>query len=1184
MAVWTEVLGLSDIAPDDDFFHLGGHSLLAGQVAARLRAALGVELSVDCLFDAPTVTALAECIRELRTEEQPRDAELKPVAKAPVTRYLASFAQQRQWFLHQVHSGSTAYTVAEAVTLIGALDVAALSRALTDLVHRHDTLRTRFEPGPAGPVAVLDTVGRLPLPIEDLGRLPRSQRNAAVDRLAAEVAAAPFDLAVAPPMRTRLLRVGPRRHILVVAVHHIATDGWSMALFWQELGALYGAYARGLTAPLPKLSTRYADYAAWQHSRSNDDERAEQLTYWRHALAGAPAVLELPTDRPCPAVQSFRGAQHSFTVPEATVRRLRALGAAHRATLFMTLLAAFEVMLARLTGQFDVAVGTPVAGRSRREWEGLIGFFVNTLVIRTDLSGDPTFAEVLRRVRAAALGAFAHQDLPFEQLVADLAPERSTAHNPLFQVMFVLHNAALDEIRIPGLRVEPLSLDTRTAKFDLKLLLTERGNRLDGLLEYATDLFDESTANRLLAQYWLLVDGILADPGLSMYAYPLLTPAAVEVLPDPVADLGEPAFLPVPAMVAAWARRAPELPACRHRGRTWTYAQLHVAAAAVAQALVDGGLRPGETVAVLGSRSFGLVAAMLGVLVSGGVLLPVDPALPDRRRALMMREGRAAWLVHTDAEPAARSPSDGDDPTAALPPGRELQVCPDSGVVRGAVGESSGQPLPEVSGEDPAYIMFTSGTTGTAKAVVGSHRGISHFVCWERETFDIGPGDRVAQLTSLSFDPVLRDVFVPLSSGATVCLPDPEATRPPAVLKWMDSERVTVLHVVPSVAQWWLAEAPPHSKVVSLRHVLFAGEPLTGNLVSRWGRMFPGAAVANLYGPTETTQSKCFTPISEPVPGIQPIGRPLPNTQALVLNPAGRLCGPGELGEIVIRTPFRTLGYLDPAAPEARRFCVNPFNPNPLDVVYRTGDLGRYCDDGTLQIAGRVDDQVKIRGVRIEPAEVAAALSQQPGVDRCCVVARRDDTGRTALVGYVVPDRTIRPTVQRLTAGLSRELPTVMVPAHLLFVPALPLTTNGKLDRARLPEPTRPPRAGTRAPDGPTEEIVAGLFGALLGADRIEADDNFFTLGGDSMAATLLVGRIRESLGVELGVPAVFERQTVAQLASRVDELSARLGGDDGPLGAAAAGSGTGPTPPAPLPLRRAGPATSLQVGQDESP
>jgi non-ribosomal peptide synthetase component F len=909
-AAWAEILGLPDIGPDDDFFHLGGHSLQASRVAARLRAALGVELSVDCVFDAPTVNALAECIRELRIDKRSRDAGLRPVSTAQVTRYLASFPQSRQWFLHQIDPESTAYTVAEAVTLTGSLDIAALGRALTNLVHRHDTLRTHFEPGRAGPVAVVDTVGRVPLPIEDLSRLPNSRRDTAVNRLAAELAAAPFDLAVGPPLRSLLLRVDPTKHVLVVTVHHIATDGWSMALFWQELGTLYDTCARGLTAPLPSLPARYADYAAWQHGRAEDDERAEQLAFWRHALAESPAVLELPTDRPRPSVQSLRGAQISFTLPEATVERLRALGATHHATLFMTLLAAFDVMLARITGQFDVPVGTAVAGRSRREWEGLIGFFVNTLVIRTDLSGNPTFTEVLRRVRSAAVGALAHQELPFEQLVADLAPERSTAHNPLFQVMFALHNATLDQIRFPGLRVEPLAVHTRTAKFDLKMLLTEHGNRLDGVVEYATDLFDASTANRLLDQYLLLLDGILADPGLSIYDYPLLTPAAAQVLPDPTADLGEPSFPLVPAMVADWARCGPELPACRHRGRTWSYAQLHLAGAAVARALVDGGLCPGETVAVLGSPSFGLIAAMLGVLICGGVLLSVDPALPDRRRALLMREGRAAWLVRTDAKCAAESAS--DDPAAAPPPRRELEVCPDTGVVRGDVGRSSGEPLPEVSGKDPAYIMFTSGTTGPAKAVVGSHRGISHFVCWERETFGIGPGDRVAQLTSLSFDPVLRDVFVPLSSGATVCLPDPEATRPPAVIEWLNAERITVIHVVPSVAHWWLAQARPHTRVHSLRHVLFAGEPLTANLVSRWRQMFPGAAVANLYGPTETTQSKCFTPIGEPAAGVQPIGRPLPNTQALVLNPAGRLCGPGELGEIVIRTPFRTLGYLDP--------------------------------------------------------------------------------------------------------------------------------------------------------------------------------------------------------------------------------------------------------------------------------
>jgi len=1114
----AEILGVAQVLPTDDFFQLGGHSLLATQVIARIRQRYGVSVPIEVMFEAPTVADLAAFVRDAGPQPPPA----VPAPTAPANDLLpVTSAQQGQWFLHRLDPASPAYNCAEAVRLRGPLDLPALRRAVRDIVARHDALRTRFVMTPAGLAARATLDGELPVPVHDLTALPQTDRAAACDRTIARLAAAPFDLSAGPLWRALLVRLAPDDHAFAVVAHHAVTDGWSMRVLWRELAICYAAACTGAMPGLPPLPARYADHAAWQRQWLAGAESARYLAYWRQVLAGAPQLLVLPTDRPRPAVAAYRGARIPFTVDAAATARLRAVAAASGATVFMTVLAAFATLLGRYAGQDDLVIGTPIAGRTRAELEPLIGMFVNILAVRVDLSGAPSFRQLLRRVRDSCLGAYAHQELPFDRLVAELSPGRGASHNPLFQVMCVFHNAVPAPPPLAGLATEPVEVRDATAKFDLKLVHTEHPDELVCALEYSTDLFDNSTAERIVAQYRQILEAVAAEPDTTVHRYSLVTPTAARVLPDPRQRFDKPVLRPVTELFGDWVARTPEAPACRRGQWTASYRETWQTARDIAAALLAGGLPPSTPVAVLGECGFGLVAAMLGVLFAGGVVLPVDPALPAARRRVLLREGRAVAVV--------RVPGTADDSPSGLP---VIEVDPETGALR----TSAGYPkvLPPVPLDAPAYILFTSGTTGTPKAVLGSHKGLSHFVCWERDTFGVGPGDRVAQLTNVSFDPVLRDVFVPLASGATIVMPGPEDNRADNVLAWLAQERITLLHAVPALAGWWLDRAGPLAVNRRLRHVLFAGEPLFAELVQRWRKAFPAAQVANLYGPTETTQSKSFLLVPPaPAPGVQPIGRPLPQAQLLLLNAAGAFCGPGELGEIVIRTPYRTLGYLNSPKGAGGRFRPNPFTGDPSDLVYYSGDLGRYGDDGTVQITGRADDQVKIRGVRIEPGEVEAVLGRHHAVARGAVVARElADRGRR-LVAYVVPRPGWVPTAAELTAYVASELPAAMVPAAFVFLQELPLNVNGKTARDRLPAPTVMEAAPT-APRNSTEELLVQLWGQVLGVPAVGVDDSFFVLGGDSLLAFQLIAHIRDAFGVDLPIVTVFQAQTPAALGAQV--------------------------------------------------
>ena len=795
----------------------------------------------------------------------------------------------------------------------------------------------------------------------------------------------------------------------------------------------------------------------------------------------------------------------------------------------MTLLAALSLLLSRYTDQEDMIIGSPVVNRPRTETETLIGFFLNTLALRTRPAKHSTFRELLENTRDMVLGAFANRDLPFEMLVEALNPARDASRTPLFQVFLNFLNFSDDRVSLPGLTKESISPagawsqpDESWSQFDMTLYARDFEEQLQFILVYNSDLFDRTRMVTMLDQLSLLLDQIVTAPDKQISDYSLLDADSQAKLPDPRITISEPRLEPITETIFA---QAPDNTAICKGEQKWTYAELASRSDHIARALVADGLSKGEVVAVIGPPDFGLIAGMLAVFRSGGVLLTLDPNLPSERQQLMLREAgarRALYVAESDAEDIRI---------------RETFKLKLQRIEDGALSEAGNTELPTIEPNDPAYLFFTSGTTGVPKGVLGCHKGLSHFLKWQREQFAIGPQDACAQLTGLSFDVVLRDIFLPLTSGASLHLPDVASeVGTSRILSWLERRQITALHTVPSVAQNWLNDVPEGVSLRSLRWAFFAGEPLNDSLVARWRATFPESGkIVNLYGPTETTLAKCFYVVpDEPLSGVQPVGQPLPETQALVLNSSNNLCGIGELGEIVIRTPFRTLGYIND---QGARFQTNPFTGAADDLVYRTGDRGRYRPDGMLEILGRLDQQVKIRGVRVEPDEVTALLARHPAVESCIVTACKDTHNENALAAYVVMAAGDCSSSE-LRTFLSKHLPPAMVPSFFVIMPELPLTPNGKVDRRALPEPERslPQPDKFVAPRDQTEQTVADIWSDVLGIKQFSVVTDFFELGGHSLLATQIISRLRDTFQIELPVASIFENRTVAELSRLVAE------------------------------------------------
>jgi amino acid adenylation domain-containing protein len=1128
--IWSEVLGLGEVGVHDNFFELGGHSLLAVQVLSRIGESLGIDLPLSALFEAPTVAGLA---RRMRGAAPPRKQESRPSPASPegLRSEPLSFAQQRLWLTDLLTPGSALYNVTLAVRLAGSLAEGPLLRSLAEIVRRHEPLRTVFPREEGEPVqVVLPPPGPSGLAVSqiDLSGLPDEEREGACREAIRREAGRPFDLARGPVARFLLLWLGSREHVLLVNVHHIAADGWSMSVLFQELAALYRAFLAGRPSPLPEPPLRYADFARWQRRELEGEALQRQLAWWRRELSGVPA-LELPTDRPRPALLGHRGASRPFAPPADLVARLRALAPAEGITLFVALLGGFTALLARLSGQSDFALGVPSAGRDRLETEGLIGFFVNTLPLRFQLEEDPPFLTLLRRVRDWVVAAQANQDVPFDRLVEELQVERDPSRTPLFQVMFAFLSVPPMTVRLPGLDVELLDVGSEIAKFDLTLILHEREGVLSGGMDYRTSLFDAATIERFLGHLAVLLDGAVDDPGRRVSELPLMTAAErFHLLSE-----GNRTDEPLPRerlfheLLEERARRAPGAPAVSFGGEVLSYGELSSRANRLARHLRTMGVGPEGMVGVCLERSLDLVVAVLAVLKVGGAYLPLDPSHPPARLAFLLEDAGARLLVtRGDSLPdlGGTVPAvllDHDAEAVAAEDGTDLALTLDP--------------------RQLAYVLYTSGSTGAPKGVAVSHLGVANLAAAQARRFGIGPGDRILQFAPLSFDASVSEMAMAWWAGAELCLARPEELLPgEPLVELLKVRRITCATLPPSS----LAVLPP-AELPDLRILVVAGEACPPDLAERWAR---GRRLFNAYGPTEATVCATTGQAAGGSPRL-PLGQAIANVRVYVLDRHLEPAPLGVAGEILLAGPGLARGYLDRPDLTAERFIPDPFGGEPGGRLYRTGDLGRRLTEGELEFLGRLDQQTKIRGIRIEPGEIEAALRQHAEVREAAVVAGRGTTGETRLVAFVVAEER-----EGLAAGLRDHLrgrlPEPMVPVRFVRLDTLPRTPSGKVDRKALAS-LEPPVLETPAEPAPfatpDEELLAGIWSDLLGTGPAGPRDDFFALGGHSLLATQAVSRVRAAFGVDLPVSALFEAPTPAALAGRIEEARQEPGREPPP-------------------------------------
>ena len=1118
-AIWADLLSLPRVRRDDNFFELGGHSLLAARVAARVREAFAVDLPLADCFEAPLLADLALRIEALMAAGPGAAADalpLLPVARDGVLPL--SFAQQRLWFLDQMEPENAAYLVAFGLRIEGPVDAEALERALAALVERHEPLRTGFRMRRGQPVQVIaDGRGF---------RLDRAaiEGDAEARRIAADFARRPFELDRPPLFRALLLTLAAKESLLVLAVHHIAADGWSLGLIVGELLQLYTAFRDGNAVDLPPLAIQYADYAHWQRERLQGEFLERELVWWRTRLAPPLPVLELPADRPRPAIQTFSGDRFDFIVDPALAVSVNTLARRHNASLFMALLAGFNALLHRWSGQADLIVGTPVAGRVRRDLEPLVGLFVNTLALRADLAGDPSFLALLARVREATLGALTHQEVPFERLVQELQPGRDLARNPVFQVMFALQNLPAARAAAAGLRVRPVAIENRTAKFDLSLTMMEAGDRLIGQFEYNADLFERGTIERLSAAFLRLLAAAVAEPGRPVGELPLLDDAerrrVIDDWNDTAVAIEEPAMAHF--AISETAARQPDAVAVAQEGLLLTYGELEARANRLAHHLRARGVVAGDLVGVLMERTPALLPALLGIWKAGAAYLPLDPAYPPARIAYMVADSGARILLTNDR---GKELPDAFDRVSFIPLDETFSSL---------AAEPATSPDIPPDPSRPAYVIYTSGSTGQPKGVVIPHRALVNFLSSVRRAPGLDAGDRLLAVTTLSFDISTLELFLPLRIGARIELSDrATAADGDALASLIDHAGITALQATP--ATWRLLieagwQGRPGFKA------LCGGEPMGRDLAR--ALLDRGCELWNLYGPTETTVwSTVHRVTTADLAAAIPIGRPIDNTRCYVVDGRGRPVPVGVPGELWIGGAGVATGYLGRPELTAERFLPDPFFPGGR--VYRTGDLARWREDGTLDCLGRLDHQVKLRGFRIELGEIEAALVTHPAVEQAVVMVREDTPGDPRLVAWFVPPAGATPDLADMRRHLRERLPFYMIPAVWTPLTALPLTPNGKVDRRALPAPERARGGGaSAAPQRPMERILAAVWQSVLGVEAVGLHDNFFDLGGDSLRTVQVVARMHEESGIRLN-PREFMLQTLGQVAALYERAAA---------------------------------------------
>jgi amino acid adenylation domain-containing protein len=1076
-----------------------------------------------------------------------------------------SFAQERLWFLEQLEPGSAVYNICRAWRLLGKLNVSAIEFSLNEIVRRHHVLRSSIRVDGSRPVQVVRPPFELNLSVTNIEAVYLVGREPEIRQRIRQAAEAPFDFTAGRFLRAELLRVADNEHVLILATHHIVSDAWSMGILTRELWILYEAYANGRPSPLRELPVQYADYAVWQREWLQGEVLERRLSYWKQRLGSNLPVLDLPTDHPRPVAQSFRGARLSVTFEESLTDALAELSRREGVTLFMTLLAAFQTLLYRYTGQEEIIVGSPIANRNRTELEELIGFFVNTLLLRTDLSGQPTFRELLRRVRDVCLGAYAHQDLPFEKLVEELQPKRDLSRSPLFQVMFLLQNAPSHTPKLTGLSVGRIGVDTGTSKFDLTLGLAERDQKLVGFFEYNTDLFDQSTTQRMAGHFERLLQGIVANLDQPIFKLPLLTEAERHQLlvewNDTVADYPKDSC--IHELFEAQAEKTPEAIAVQFDGRQLTYRELNTRANQLAHYLQRLGVGPEKLVGICVERSLEMVIGLLGVFKAGGAYVPLDPAYPRERLEFMLQDAQISVLltqtklVEDERWKPFLSETKGRDDSGLRSPvlGSQIKiVCLDADwetVAR----ESAQNVRSEVKPDNLAYVIYTSGSTGNPKGVAMAHRSLQNLITWQLESLGIPRVARVLQFSSLSFDVSFQEIFSTCCSGGTLFL-IPEALKhdPVGLLHEIGNQSIERLFL-PFVVLEQLAEAADDGSVnyTSLKEIMTAGEQL--KITPQMRRFFYSlkeCSFYNQYGPTEThvVTSVYLTGAPSEWVSRPPIGRPIANTQLYILDSFYQPVPIGVHGELYISGDGLARGYWNRAELTAEKFITCSFSQRSRTRLYRTGDLARYLPNGDIEFLGRVDSQVKIRGYRVELGEIEAVLNQHPGIKESVVVALsdlKDETQETEsgigkhrkeLVAHIVSDEK-QLEISELRNFLKQKVPDYMIPSAFVFLNVLPLTPNGKVDRnaLRSPDNARPDLKEMYVePRTHVEELLAQIWEEVLKIEAVGIHDNFFELGGHSLLAIQIISRVREAVDKDLRLLALFEAPTVAGLARTIEK------------------------------------------------
>ncbi|HET6851468.1 MAG TPA: amino acid adenylation domain-containing protein, partial [Pyrinomonadaceae bacterium] len=1118
--IWCEVLGLAEVSRTANFFDIGGQSLKAVQVVSRLAHQFQVELPVSALFEAPTVQALASRIEQTLKGED--DLTRSPIEQISRTADLpTSFGQQRLWFLQRLEPGSAAYNISFSVHFTGKLNIPALEQGINEIIRRHEVLRTVFAQTDRGPVQVIKPQLLLTLPLVDLSHVSEQDHNA--QKLIHREADQPFDLERGPLVRMRLVRLAQDRCILVMSLHHIICDGWSMAKLSSEMLALYEALSIGSPSTLPELAIQYADFAGWQRRQLQDGTLERDLSYWRTQLADAPATLDLPTDKPRSVGRSHTAARVSRTLPVALREELQAMSRREGVTLYMLLLSCFYALLYRYSQQADICIGTPIANRNRLECEPLIGFFVNTVVMRTNLSGDLSFRSLLRQVRETSLSAHTHQNLPFERLVEELQPERSSSDGPLFRTVFSFENTPPADFQIEGLNVAVDEIENSTAKFDLMLTMRETDAGLRVVFEYSDDLFNAVTIEQMASHFDQLLSGVVADPGQQL-ADLLLTPQEqAQLLEWSETPSAYPRDKSVSELFEEQVKRTPDAIAVTYEDQQLTYAQLNERSNKLAHYLLARGVKTESVVGILMDRSVEVVIALLGTLKAGAAYLPLDPAYPLSRLTFMVCETEPVLLL-TQKHLKERLPEFSSN---VLCLDTEWPVC---------ASRSKANPGLAISPEQLAYVMYTSGSTGLPKGVSVRHRGIVRLVI-DPSYVKLDEEEVLFQYAPLSFDAATLEIWGSLLNGSRLAMMKAGQASLHELGEEIRTQQVTTLWLTSSVFHLMVEEQLADLRGV--RQMIAGGDVLVAADVRRMLERHRDSVVINGYGPTESTTFTCCRRVNKAAEAGAsiPIGKPIGATQVHVLDPKMRPVPVGATGELYIGGDGLARGYWQRPSLTAERFVPNPFSRGGGERLYCTGDKVKWLRAGEVEFLGRIDQQVKLRGHRIELGEIEAVLGHCPAVREVVVIAREDERGKQ-LIAYVVPKESVQTSAAELRKYLRERLPEYMVPSLFVLLDKLPLTINGKVDRDALPEPgrTRETRnTGLAAARGEVEEILADIWCEVLGLDRVSIYDNFFELGGHSLLATQLISRLRQVFSIELPLRALFEFPTVAGLGEQVE-------------------------------------------------